>query len=158
LVGVGFVWQLRGDPSGARLEAAVAALDADDPSWRLEQIEAAREKVPEAANSARVVTAAAGGLPGHWPPEALRQKLQPLERTPNLGLDPQQSALLHAELLARSAALKDARKLAGMPRGRRPALAANPLATAWMLTASPDARGGHRLTMGVHAMAPLLSD
>src|SRR5258708_6284876 len=41
-----------------RLQAAIAAVDRDDPSWRLEDLEAHREAIPDGKNSALIVMAA----------------------------------------------------------------------------------------------------
>ena len=50
-----------------RYEAAVAEADRLDPGWRLDQILASREKLPDDANSALRVRAIAEQLPGGWP-------------------------------------------------------------------------------------------
>src|SRR5437899_9661905 len=42
-----------------RLQAAIAAADRDDPYWRLEDLEAQREAIPDGENSALIVLAAA---------------------------------------------------------------------------------------------------
>src|ERR1039457_643238 len=50
-----------------RYQAAVADADRLDPGWRLDDLLAAREKVPDAANSALRVHAIFDQLPGGWP-------------------------------------------------------------------------------------------
>src|SRR5262245_58856806 len=68
LLGVGFFReQFGGGRSPERLEAVVEELDRSDPTWRLEQMEAAREQLPEGENSARVVMAVSRMLPKSWP-------------------------------------------------------------------------------------------
>jgi hypothetical protein len=99
----------------AALEA-VAELDRSEPGWRLKDLEAARDRIPEEENSARVVVAARRLLPPSWPPQELSEpldRLPPPERLP-----PEQAARLEAELRAVAPAVTEARKLAGLPRGR----------------------------------------
>jgi hypothetical protein len=98
------------------LQEALAEMDRAEPGWRLEDIEAAREQVPEEENSARVVVAAATLLPKNWPPKEfddLFAKLAPAEQLP-----PEDFARLKKELADVRPVLLEARKLAGMPRGR----------------------------------------
>jgi hypothetical protein len=93
-----------------------ARLDESDPGWRLEEIEAAREVIPDEQNSARVVAAVARMLPGQWPPEdltALEERLGSPARLPA-----EQLALLRREPDGMRGAVVRARALAGMPRGR----------------------------------------
>jgi hypothetical protein len=49
-----------------RLEEAIERLDQEEPGWQLEQIEAARAQVPDAANGAHCVLAARKTLPRGW--------------------------------------------------------------------------------------------
>ncbi|HTU90840.1 MAG TPA: hypothetical protein VMF69_12245 [Gemmataceae bacterium] len=99
-----------------RLDEALADLDHSDPGWRLEDIEAGREEVPEQDNSARVVMAVARLLPRNWLPEELGNLLTHLE--PEKQLNPADVARLTQELDSVRPALDEARKLAKMPRGR----------------------------------------
>jgi hypothetical protein len=100
-----------------RLAQAVAELDRTDPGWRLEDIEAARVEVPEAENSARVVVAVRALLPrSGWPPTDLDESLYNL--LPNEQLNARQTARLGKELAAQRQAVRQARRLAGMPLGR----------------------------------------
>src|SRR2546426_11006730 len=46
-----------------RLQAAISAADRDDSHWRLEDLEAQREAIPDGKNNALIVTAAAQLLP-----------------------------------------------------------------------------------------------
>jgi hypothetical protein len=50
-----------------RLADAIAAADRDDPHWRLNDLMARREPVPDAENSAVVVGEVLAILPGEWP-------------------------------------------------------------------------------------------
>ncbi len=100
----------------AAVREAQARLDRDDPGWRLEEIEAARETIPDEENSARVAVAAAellpvGGGDAEWY-EVFRKPPAPgrLERS--------EYARLRVERDLCRAALREARKLIGLPRGR----------------------------------------
>src|SRR5437867_2589665 len=53
----------------ADLEKIIAVLDAADPRWRLEDIEADRLQVPPEKNSAETVIAAHRLLPKKWDPK-----------------------------------------------------------------------------------------
>jgi hypothetical protein len=120
LVGVGFVWQWLGheDSSSRLFRDTIAALDASDPDWRLEGIERTRVNLPEADNSARVVVKAFSLLGGGFPPAPLDETFRHVEHAPNVRLDAARARLLERELFARATALAEARRLAGMPRGR----------------------------------------
>ena len=50
-----------------RLADAIAAADRDDPNWRLDDLMAHREPVPDAENSALIVAEALALLPENWP-------------------------------------------------------------------------------------------
>jgi hypothetical protein len=98
-----------------RLRAVVAELDARDPDWRIEAIEAKRAAVPDAENSARRVLAAAHWLPPAWPPATHRDIFRlPPGVPPKTG----QLAALQNELAECQIALAEALPLADMPRGR----------------------------------------
>src|SRR5205823_1043656 len=99
-----------------RLREAVEELDRTDPGWRLQDIEAAREKVPDEQNGPRVVAAAWRLLPRDWPPPELEATFDQLE--PPEPLTPGQFARLSAELEGVRPALEEARKLATRPTGR----------------------------------------
>ncbi len=98
------------------LAAALARLDADEPGWRLADLEAAREVIPEEENSARVVVAAGKQLPSNWPPRdfyAAFERLDPPKR-----LDRAAYGRLCGELDAVRPALAEALRLVTLPRGR----------------------------------------
>jgi hypothetical protein len=110
-------WVLYNRHKVARAAAeAVAELDRTEPCWRLKDLEAARDAVPEEENSARVVVAARRLLPPNWPPQELSNALDRLP--PPDRLTPEQAARLSAALQAVAPAVTEARKLAGLPRGR----------------------------------------
>ncbi|MHB1421598.1 MAG: hypothetical protein ACYC3I_00095 [Gemmataceae bacterium] len=98
------------------LEETLAEMDRVEPGWRLEEIEAAREKIPEEENSARVVVAAARLLPKDWPPKEFSDLFVHLD--PEHQLTPEEFAKLKHELESVRPALEEARKLNEMPRGR----------------------------------------
>jgi hypothetical protein len=97
------------------LQETLAEMDRTEPSWRLQDIEAARERVPEDENSARVVVAATKLLPKNWP--ALEFDNLFTHLTPEAQLTPEDLARLKQELDSVRSAVKEARKLAVMPRG-----------------------------------------
>src|SRR6185437_13587807 len=65
LVAIGLFWNR--EKKASKLQQMLAELDRSDPGWRLEDIEAAREEVPDEENSARVIVDAARLLPRPWP-------------------------------------------------------------------------------------------
>jgi hypothetical protein len=99
-----------------RLREAVEELDRTDPGWRLADIEAAREEVPDEQNGARVVVEVEKLLPPRWPPQDFADAFQPPE--PEAQLTPEQLALLTKELDAVRPAVEKARTLANFPKGR----------------------------------------
>jgi hypothetical protein len=111
------------------LQSITDELDANDPNWRLEEIEETRAAVTDAENSARVVPAVRRLLPsGGWPSVRLSDALENVEPQEQLRAD--QLTLLSSELDSVAPALAEARKLAGLPRGRYPiTYAPNPINT-----------------------------
>jgi hypothetical protein len=101
-----------------RLDKALAEQDHAFPGWRLEEIEAARERIAEQENSARVVLAASKLLVKPWPPKELDDLLNHV--APQEKLEPEKFARLEQEMEKGfvRAALDEARKLQNMPRGR----------------------------------------
>jgi hypothetical protein len=102
----------------AGVQAAVAALDRDEPAWRLHEIEAARPVIPDDENSALVVSRVFAMLPPRWPPTELSERLA--DQQPQARLDDEDAAWLSDELCQRQDALLAARKLADLPKGRHP--------------------------------------
>ncbi|HEY7328122.1 MAG TPA: hypothetical protein VH592_10800 [Gemmataceae bacterium] len=102
-----------------RLDEALAELDRTDPGWRLEDIEAAREQIPEDENSARVIIAVSKLLPKPWPPQDLDDLLAHLAHlAPQEQLATEDFARLNQELEKVRPALDEAHGLMNMPRGR----------------------------------------
>src|SRR5262249_41291246 len=98
-------------------------LDAKDPGWRLEDIEAGRVDPPEVKNSARVVADVRRLLPRDWPKKALAEVTDPVYggslESPRL-LTAGQEAGRSKELQAVDPAVRLARHLAEMDLGRHP--------------------------------------
>jgi hypothetical protein len=110
----GFVyWQ-----SERRLREAIAEADQSDPNWRFEDLVAARKPVPDEENSALVIVATKAALPARWRHELIEADLR--EAVPPVLLTAEQRGSLEAVLQNADAALVQARKLIGMPRGRHP--------------------------------------
>jgi hypothetical protein len=102
-----------------RLREAIAAVDAADPGWRLEEVEANRANIPDAENAALCVLAARARLPQPLPrfdliEEALR------DHKPEVQLTDEQVQVLRQVLGPLQPALTEARKLAGFSTGRYP--------------------------------------
>jgi hypothetical protein len=110
----GLAWN-RGNKA-SKLQATLAELDRTDPGWRLEDIEAAREPIPEGENSARVVVAVARLLPKDWPPQDF--DLRFLHLAPEEQLAAKDFAQLNREMFRIRPAVDQAIKLTDMPRGR----------------------------------------
>jgi len=114
--------------SASKLQETLAELDRTDPGWRLEDIEAARDEMPEEKNSARVVIAAAQQMPQRAPWADFSD--EHFRLPPNEMLSGEDFVLLSRELARARPALDVAAKLADMPHGRhRIYYAPNPLAT-----------------------------
>jgi hypothetical protein len=99
-----------------RLREAIAAVDAADPGWQMEDLEAHRGVIPDAENAALRVQAAAAMLPPTW--TKFRALAKALEQMPASQLNEQQIVLLRKQLEQGSAALSEARKLASLSTGR----------------------------------------
>jgi hypothetical protein len=99
-----------------KLDEALAEMDRAELGWRLNEIEAAREQVPEDENSARVVVAANQLLPRQWPLPEFDERFNHL--APQEQLAPEDFIELKKVLELVQPALEEARKLASMPRGR----------------------------------------
>jgi hypothetical protein len=118
LLGTGGYFVYRHYRAANALEEAVAALDREDPGWRLQEIEAARARVPDADNGARVVIAAAALVPRGWPAQALTDRFEKVSAPEQV--EPAAFALLCRELDKAGPALAEARRLATRPNGRHP--------------------------------------
>jgi hypothetical protein len=112
---IGMFWHQ--NQMASQLQRTLAELDRTDPGWRLEDIEAARDDVPEAENSARVIIDAAGQLPQRWPSaEFSDEHIHSLAA--NEMLSGEDFVRLSKELASARAALEIVSKVADMPRGR----------------------------------------
>lgn len=107
------------------LRGYMAELDATDPGWRLEDIEAARSVIPEEDNSALVVVAAKSALREQWGEMGTQRADSPSwleERVKALGLneklDDELAGQLDYELSQAAGPVTIARSLAHRPRGR----------------------------------------
>jgi hypothetical protein len=102
----------------SQLAEAVAAVDAEDPNWRLRDIEAARTVIPDDQNGALLVVKAAGTLPDTYRSEIqprlfrLQGRTRPVERLPE-----QDVVILRQALSQLQPVLVDARRFADRPRG-----------------------------------------
>ena len=115
-----------------RLAAAIAAADQDDPNWRLDDLLAHREAVPDALNSAPVIDEILALIPDGWPqsptanrgvPDPARaqfvKQFDSLHDTPtNLRISESLEKLLRVELKEHDRAVDLARSLVKYPRGR----------------------------------------
>ncbi len=115
-----------------RLAVAVAAADHDNPHWRLDDLLANREKVPDAENSAIVLQKLDDLLPKDWPsvgtgvPSAPATGKNTVEDaflrlddlSANVRPDASIANVLRAELKTYEQALAIARTVASFPKGR----------------------------------------
>ncbi len=115
-----------------RLEEAMAVAEIDDPSWRLDDLMARRERVPYTENAAVVVAEALELIPRKWPPLAPPNSRSP--QTPeeelgaafsrlgsmpeNLGLNEATARAIEAEVDRLREAIQIARTLVHHDRGR----------------------------------------
>jgi hypothetical protein len=105
--------------SSSALTEIMAEIDRQDAGWRLEEIEAGRQVLPEGANSALQVMAVKkllGGQGIHTP--ATDKMFDNLP--PQVQLNLQQTAFLDKRFAALEKAVAEARKLKDMPEGRYP--------------------------------------
>jgi hypothetical protein len=102
--------------AGPDLKTAIEEVDRTDPGWRFEELNAHRAEVPPNENAATVVLTAFNALPADWPRQSLKDDLIKLPYLTSLSK--QQSADMADELSKATAALKDARKLVDLPKGR----------------------------------------
>jgi hypothetical protein len=129
-------WLLSVDAAKKGLVEATALADAEDPNWRMADLDVhGRRRVPDAENGALVLLEADRLLPAGWPSwpvsklgedvAVASQKRQQFisdlnELAPCLQLNERQTAALRAELARANAALQEARKLVRFATGRYP--------------------------------------
>ena len=109
------------------LRRALAETDRVCPAWRLDELEAARERVPDTDNAALRVSAAAQVLPAYWqrngnaPTQVERDQLDVVARLPpTQRLSQMARQSLQAAIEGALPALEETRGLADLPRGRFP--------------------------------------
>lgn len=100
------------------LAAAIAETDALDPDWRLDDLLAKRDAIPDAENSSFVIAAAQRAMPKDHLAKPIFNELSELRDYPPALLTAKQAAALGEELRSIAPALAEARKLSGFPRGR----------------------------------------
>ena len=102
------------DKSNRELREAVAEADRLDPGWRFEDLESARALVPDQENSALHVLAARALIPATFRRAFLDAELP----APTAQLSKKERDDLAAELGQVKDALREVKKVVGMPRGR----------------------------------------
>src|SRR5262245_14005947 len=110
------------------MRQAVVELDASDPDWRLERIEANRQAIPDKENGALAVIAVFEQLPAEWKtrvfvydPSRARQPNEDLIKTPPpLRYRDELVVPLRKDLDSMRPALTTARKLIDFRQGRFP--------------------------------------
>jgi hypothetical protein len=100
------------------LQAAIAETDALDPDWRLEDLLAKREAIPDKANASLVILAAHRQLAQADLSKPIFQELDELGDFPPAVLTDKQTAALRAEFKLLEPALREARKLVGYENGQ----------------------------------------
>jgi hypothetical protein len=101
-----------------RYRAAAAEADRLDPGWRLDDIMAQREKVPDAINSALRVRKIAEQLPRGWPGLTRYDGSFSEAESPEVRLKPERLAQIREALLPAVDIISQARRLAEYPRGQ----------------------------------------
>jgi hypothetical protein len=148
-----------------RLAAAIAAADRDDSYWRLDDLLAHREQVPDVENSAVVLDAVLAHVPDNWPDgksqgpgkprpasERVQESFGELDATPgNVRLSNSVSETLRGELKSHEKAVQLARTLANYRRGRHELVIGRTVFDT-MLPQSQAARTGARLLAADAAM------
>lgn len=148
-----------------RLAGAIAATDRENPHWRLDDLMAAREPIPDDENSALVVAEAVTMMPPTWPgpPPALPGRPGPppteamlaferLEEAEcNVRLDDETAATLREELQTYGDSVALARTVADYQNGRHE-LSLTPALLDTSLRETQEARGVARLLAADAAM------
>jgi hypothetical protein len=132
LIGVSLTAVCLESTGSQELADAMSAADRDDPYWRLDDLMAHRETVPDAENSALVLAKASALLRENWPPRAPAasgtsttvsiatasafEQLDTIDE--NIRLDDTIAGALRSELKVREAALAIARTVRDFGRGR----------------------------------------
>jgi hypothetical protein len=112
-------------------ESAVAEAERLDGPWRLDDLEAKREVIPDAENSYQIVSSALPLLPSAWPRwdyglPSQNHRFDKLrmacihDSQPNVQLEQSAANELRKEMNRAALALSEVRKFIDMPRGRTP--------------------------------------
>jgi hypothetical protein len=101
------------------LQAALAEADRLDGDWSFEGLQARRQEVSDAENSALRILPLGRWLPNGWDKQAGYKDLDNI--APPVQLSAEQTAALRAALAQRGEAVTPARQLIGLPHGRFPA-------------------------------------
>jgi hypothetical protein len=103
-----------------RLQNAIAEADRLDPGWRLEELEAKRDVLPDDRNSAVQVAAVHQLRPRDWPSHLFQERFDIAQVTgePPCLLPDGDAKLLEDQLKVAATGLETARRLAHMPQGR----------------------------------------
>lgn len=120
------------------LRAAVAEVEANDPHWRFEDVEAERAAIPDEQNSALRVTKAKQILAGVSPSNALRTMVSGVPA--EVQLDAYQAHRLRTEMDRAAPVLAELDALARLPRGRYVVAWNKDFLIATLLTHLQDAR------------------
>jgi len=125
------LWAKLDQLAARRLAAAIAATDRIDPGWRLGDLMAARETVPDDENAALIVARVVAMLPEYWrapsasqlgrtwPPSEVGQALGRLASLKAaVRMDDATADVVRDELAAHADAVDLARTVAGYDRGR----------------------------------------
>ncbi len=99
-----------------KLQETLAEMDRTEPGWRLDDIEAHREQIPDGENGACVVADAGKLLSRDWPPKEIAEIIN--RARGNEPLEPDDLRRLTKELDAQRPALEEARKLSFRSKGR----------------------------------------
>jgi hypothetical protein len=130
VVGLG-CWSYFWTQARNELNAAIAKLDREDPGWRWDALQANRAAVADEENAAPRLEAVFNHLPGGWPHQPVAADDAPEEKSlveqiqdqePVNQLSDQLIRELRVELEKVKPAVEEARKLAGLPAGRFPAV------------------------------------
>jgi competence protein ComGC len=127
------------------LQEALAEAAAEDPNWRLGDLEASRAVYPENENAALQLLTVKRMIPGGW---GSKQEFYDLfnDLPKQHQLDAQQLKALREEMTKAEAAVAEARKLADMPHGHFP------------IEYTPDWIGTHMYVQDARAIANLLQN
>jgi hypothetical protein len=108
----------QGSSARSRLHQAIAWIDQIDPNWRLEEIEATREVIPDKENGALVLQKAGSLMGRSWP--AVGSSKAWTGHPPQVLLSGENLKILRTEVERVKTALTEALRVKDFPRGRFP--------------------------------------